>query len=141
MMDFITWLINLYNFLLHLKDTYEIKTVIIIICLNLPFEVKNQVTFYKVRWFKWSYWQRCFDVAQRCSIQRWKTQPCFNFVQRCNFQRWRTQRCFNVDLTLRDVAASYQPKNNVEPTSKCLLGRNWISVREQKKIRTRSPMT
>ena len=51
MVDFITWLIALYNVLTHLKDTYEIKTVIIIICLNLPFEVKNQLTFYKVRWF------------------------------------------------------------------------------------------
>ena len=29
---------------------------------------------------------------------------------------------FNVDLTLCDVATSYQPKNNVEPTLKCLLG-------------------
>ena len=30
----------------------------------------------------------------------------------------------NVDLTLCDVATSYQPKNNVEPTLKCLLGSN-----------------
>ena len=29
---------------------------------------------------------------------------------------------FNVDLTLCDVATSYQPKTNVEPTFKCLLG-------------------
>ena len=28
----------------------------------------------------------------------------------------------NVDLTLCDVAKSYQPKNNVEPTLECLLG-------------------
>ena len=33
-----------------------------------------------------------------------------NIVESCKFQRWRTQRCFNVDLTLCDVAASYQPK-------------------------------
>ena len=32
------------------------------------------------------------------------------------------QRCFNVDLALCDVAISYQPKSNVEPTLKCLLG-------------------
>ena len=51
-----------------------------------------------------------------------KTQRCFNVVLRCKFQRWQTQRCFNVDLTLCDVATSYQPKNNVEPTLKCLLG-------------------
>ena len=55
-------------------------------------------------------------------------QRCFNVVLRCKFQRWHTQRCFNVDLTLCDVATSYQPKNNVEPTLKCLLGR-WCHVR------------
>ena len=38
------------------------------------------------------------------------------------FQCWCTQRCFNVHLTLRDVVTSYQPKNNVETTLKCLLG-------------------
>ena len=43
--------------------------------------------------------------------------------QRCKFQRWRTQRCFNVDLTLCDIATSYQPKNSVEPTLKCLPGK------------------
>ena len=64
-MDFITWLVALDNFLTHLRDTYEIKTVIIIICLNLPFEIKNQLTFYI-----WSYLQRCFDVAQRCENRR-----------------------------------------------------------------------
>ena len=41
------------------KDTYEIKTVIIIMCLNLPFEVKNQLTFYEVRWFKYN---SCYSV-------------------------------------------------------------------------------
>ena len=66
-------------------------------------------------------WQRSFDIVQRCSVQRWKTQSCFNVVLRCKFQRWLTQRCFNVDLTLYDVATSYQPKNNVEATLKCLL--------------------
>ena len=30
--------------------------------------------------------------------------------------------CFNVDLTLCDVATSYQPKNNTEPTLNCLPG-------------------
>ena len=67
-------------------------------------------------------WQRCFDVVSCCLIQRWNTQRCFNVVECCEFQRWRTQRCFNIDLTLWDVATSYQPKSNVEPTSKCLLG-------------------
>ena len=33
-------------------------------CLNLPFEVKNQLTFYKVRWFKYTFIQyiRCFKI-------------------------------------------------------------------------------
>ena len=84
--------------------------------------------------FKWSYTQRCLEVAQRCehrhwkwqrcSIQRWNTQRCFNVVELCKFQRWCTQRCFNVDSTLCDVATSYQPKSNVEPTLKYLLGSN-----------------
>ena len=101
--------------------------------------------------FKWSYLQRCFDVAQRCenrrwkwqrsfdvvqlcSIQRWKVQRCFTVVQCCKFHRWRTQRCFNVDLTLCDVATSYQPKNNVEPRLKCLLSKFQIlfSIRNEK---------
>ena len=63
--------------------------------------------------------RRCLTL----SVQRWKTQRCFNVVLHCKFQRWHTKRCFNVDLTLCDVATSYQPKNNVEPTLKCLLGK------------------
>ena len=55
--------------------------------------------------------------------QRW-----FDVVQHCKFQCWRTQYCFNVDLTLSDVATSYQIKNNVEATSKCLSGwLDWVS--------------
>ena len=46
-----------------------------------------------------------------------------NVVERCKFQLWRTQCCFNIDLTLCDVATSYQPKYNVEPTLKCTLGK------------------
>ena len=38
------------------------------------------------------------------------------------FQRSRTQRCFNVTLTLCHVATSYQPKDNIGTTLKCLLG-------------------
>ena len=99
-------------------------------------KLKNIILFLNwglIFFFKWSYsqrcenrrwkWQRCFDVVLRCSIQRWKTQRCFNVVLRCKIQRWRTQRCFNVDLTLCDVAKSYQlKKQHVEPTLKCLLG-------------------
>ena len=97
-------------------------------------KLKNIILFlnWGLIFFKWSYsqrcenrrwkWQRCFDVVLRCLIQRWKTPRCFNVVLRCKIQRWRTQRCFNVDLTLWGVVTSYQPKNNIEPTLKCLLG-------------------
>ena len=47
----------------------------------------------------------------------------FKVAERCKFQFWHTQRYFNVALTLCDVATSYQPKSKVEPTLKCLLGR------------------
>ena len=93
------------------------------------FAFESRLNFF----MKWSYSQGCFNAVQRCEnrrwkwqrcclIQRWNTQRCFNVVECCEFQRWRTQRCFNIDLTLWDVATSYQPKSNVEPTSKCLLG-------------------
>ena len=36
--------------------------------------------------FKWSYSQRCFDVAQHCENLRWKWQRCFDVVT------------FNVDV-------------------------------------------
>ena len=56
-----------------------------------------------------------------------------NIVLRSKFQRWHTQSCFNVDVTLCDVATSYQPENNVEPTFKCLLGacRSLIFIKVQ----------
>ena len=38
------------------------------------------------------------------------------------FQRCSNVVNFNVDLTLCHVPTSYQPKSNVEPTLKCLLG-------------------
>ena len=95
-----------------LSPTYSLKFKNIILFLNWC------LYFFS----NWSYSQRCFDVAQRCENRRWKTQRCFNVVLRCKFQRWHTQRCFIVDMTLCDVATSYQPKNNVEPTLKCLLG-------------------
>ena len=51
----------------------------------------------------------------------------FDVVRRCKFRRCDTQRCFNVDLTLSHVATSYQPKDSVETTLKCLLGSIWPS--------------
>ena len=124
---------------IYLIDIGKIKTAIIIMSLNLPScEVKNRLTFYKVRWFKyrfcnsvysmfqkffadqqifflkwrikwirfwvqctlwstklllcfwlganfffffkWSYSQRCFDVAQGCENLRWNRQHCFDVV-------------------------------------------------------------
>ena len=59
-------------------------------------------------------------LFRRCLTLLSSTQCCFNVVLRCKFQHCHTQRCFNVDLTLCDVATSYQPKNNVE--RRCLLG-------------------
>ena len=126
MVDFITWLIALDNFLTHLKETYEIKTVIIIICLNLPFEIKNQLTFYKMVIFATLFrrcptlWKSTLKMAmlfRRCLTlfnSTLKNTTCFNVV---NFN----VDVHNFDLTFCDVATSYQPKNNVEPTSKCLL--------------------
>ena len=52
-------------------------------------------------------------LFRRCLVQRWKTQCCFNVVLRCKFQRWHTQRCFNVDLTLCNVATSYNIKTTL----------------------------
>ena len=60
MVDFITCLIAIkgwhYDFLTRFKDKDKIKTAIILMRLNLPScEVKNQLTFYNVRWFKCSF--------------------------------------------------------------------------------------
>ena len=52
----------------------------------------------------------------------------FDVVPRCKFQGWHKQRCYNVDLTLSNVATSYQPNNNAETTLKSLLG-NWFTIR------------
>ena len=68
---------------------------------NIFFEVQKYCFVFEsmlIFFFKWSYWQRCFNVAQRCENRRWKWQCCFDVVQRCSVQRWKTQRCFNVVL-------------------------------------------
>ena len=38
--------------------------MIIIICLNLPFEVKSQLTSYKLGWFKYTFLFSIFDVLR-----------------------------------------------------------------------------
>ena len=69
-----------------------------------------------------------FATLFRCCLTLWKstlkikTFQRFNVAVRCNFQRSQAQRCSNVDSTLSNVATSYQPKNNVKPTLKCLRG-------------------
>ena len=61
-------------------------------------------------------------LFRRCLTLLNSTLKNTTLFQRCKFQRWCTQRCFNVDLTLCDVGTSCQPKDNVEPTLKCLVG-------------------
>ena len=68
--------------------------------------------------FKRSYSQRCFDVVQRCKNRRWKFRRCLTLIN--STLEYRT--FWRFDLTLCGVATSYQPKNNVEPTLKHLLG-------------------
>ena len=76
-----------------------------------------------------------FITLFRCCPTFWKSAlipHCFNQYRNrqrlldvahgCKFQRWHTQRYFNVDLTLFDVATSYQTNNNVKRTFKYLLG-------------------
>ena len=53
-----------------LSPTYSLKLKNIILFLN------RGLIFFS----KWSYSQRCFDVAQRCQNQRWKWQRCFDVV-------------------------------------------------------------
>ena len=131
------------NILLHisLKMGNKVKNFWvqrIIILNNFYLKLKNIILFltrglfliFLFVFFKWSYLQRCFDVAQRCENRRWKKQHCFdvvqycsnqrwkrqrwfNVAQRCKLQRWHLQYCFNAELTLWDVATSYQPKSNV----------------------------
>ena len=52
-----------YDFLTRLKDIDKIKTAIIIMYLNVPScEVKNQPTFYKVRWFRYSFCNSVYSM-------------------------------------------------------------------------------
>ena len=107
-----------YKFLLKWgKDEENFESNIFFEAQKYYFVLESRLNFF----FKWSYLQRCFDVAQRFENRRWKWQRYFNVVLCCKFQSWHTQRCLNVDLTLCDIATSYQPKDNVELTLKCLL--------------------
>ena len=60
------------------------------------------------------------------------------FISTLNYttliRQWGTQRCFNADLRLLPNATSCQPKTNVEPTLKCLLGWSTCSVAISKLI-------
>ena len=96
-----------------------------------------QIFFYKffLKWGKnedfetlWKSSLKMITLFRRCSIQLWNIKCGFNVVERCKFQHWRTQHCFNIDLMLCNIATSYQPKNNVEPTLKCLL--DWSCLKQ-----------
>ena len=76
------------------------------------FVLESRLDFF----FKWSYSQRCFDVVKIDVGQKNVVSTMYNVV------KFKVEMNNVVDLTLCDVATSYQPKNNVEPTLKCLLG-------------------
>ena len=77
--------------------------------------------------------RRCLTTLKIKSTLKWA--KLMDVAQPCKFQRWGTQCCLNVDLTLCDVATSYQPKNNVETTLKCLLMISYLGdrIRQNKK--------
>ena len=95
-------------------------------------------TSWFVCFFIWSYSQRCFDAAQLVKIDVKNDNVVSTLsdvvqiiveidnvdstlVNVVNANVDVRKLCFNVDLTLCDVAASYQPTDNVETTLKCLL--------------------
>ena len=90
--------------------------------LNFFFQMVIFATLFRRCPTLWKSTLKMTTLFRRCLTLFNSTLKYTTLFQRCKFQRWRTQRCFNVDLTLCDVATSYQPKNNVEPTSKCLQG-------------------
>ena len=97
---------------------FEAQKYYFVFELRLFFQIVLFATLWKLTLKMTTLFRRCLTLFN----SRWKTQRCFNVVQCCKFQLWRTQCCFNVDLKLCCVATSYQPKNNVDPTLKCLLG-------------------
>ena len=83
---------------------------------NIFLEVQNYYFVFESRlilFFKWSYLQRCLDVAQRCENRRWKRQLVLALSNVVQFNVEIFVVSFNVDLTLYDIATSYEPNNNV----------------------------
>ena len=63
-----------------------------------------------------------FSISKICnSVSTLLNVVKIDVVERCRFQYWRKQRHFKVDLTMCDVATSYQVKNNIESTLNCFL--------------------
>ena len=109
---------------IYLIDIGKIRTAIIIMSLNLPScEVKNRLTFYKVRWFKYRFCNSVYSMFQKffadqqifflkwrikwirfwvqCTLWSTKLLLCFwleaNFFFFFFFFKWSySQRCFGV---------------------------------------------
>ena len=99
-----------------LSPTYSLKFKNIILFLNRSlffFQMVIFATLFRRCPTLWKSTLKMTTLFRRCLVQRWKTQRCFNVVLRCKFQRWHTQRCFNVDLTLCNVATSYNIKTTL----------------------------
>ena len=86
-------------------------------CLNLPFEVKNQLSFYKVRRFKYSFCYSVFLMFKNLwgfanilfykFFLKWRKNEDFETLwksslkmitlfRRCSIQLWNIKRGFNV---------------------------------------------
>ena len=69
-------------------------------CLNLPFEVKNQLTFYKVRWFKYTF---CYSVYSMFSdfLRLWNVF--FKFLRTLSLRRPLSYRNQPIDFFRKSV--------------------------------------
>ena len=121
---------------IYLIDIGKIKTAIIIMSLNLPScEVKNRLTFYKVRWFKYRFCNSVYSMFQKFSADqqifslKWRIKWIRFWVQ-CTLWSTKLLLCFwlganfffffsnghihNVVSTLLKVVKINVEINNVE---------------------------
>ena len=108
--------------------SFKLKNNVLLLNRGFFFFFFQMVIFATLFWCCPMLWKSALKIRalfRRCLTLFILTLKYTTLFQRCwtfKFDRWRAQRCFNVDLTLCDVVTSYQPKSNVEPTLKCLLG-------------------